>query len=180
MTRFDSGFGNPEVLHEPQLVGKTQNGFNVFVDPIGSHASTHMKNHPELLEYVKEILSQTDATADEIRFETDMGRTVGMSDAVETSALDDVFYELRPNRTKYSRFVRNKSAEPTPFVTIDLRKKDDQTYDLYTSYIGRKVPSFPEGKEDLNEEGRVYWNSHALAVGAQKIVAGSETGADSA
>ncbi len=157
------------------FVTKTKNGLDVYVDTVNSHAATHMKNHPELLDLVKEVLSQYDVTADQIRFNTDMGRVVGEKDLVETKDGDDVFYAKRPNREKYTRFVRNKSAVPTNFITIELRKVNDTEYDIFTAFIGELTPSFPTGKDDRNQKNRDFWNSHALVVGNQGVVPGSET-----
>ena len=157
------------------LITKTKNGFDVYVDLVSSHAATHMKDHPYLFELVKEIVSKYEVTADALRFSTDMGRVVGMKDLVETQPSDAVFYAKRPNREKYTRFVHGKSPEPTPFVTIELRKVNEGEYDLFTAFIGELTPSFPTGKDDQNQKNRDFWNSHALVVGNQEIVEGTET-----
>ena len=159
-----------------QFITKTKNGFDVFVDTEASHAATHLKNHPELFEYLKEILSQYEVKEDGIRFETNLGKEVGKSDLVETKEGDEVFYAKRPNRDKYTRFVRGKDAEPTTFVTIELRKKNETEYDVYTVFIGGTVPTFPTDKNDANEVAREYWKHHALVAGNQTYITETATG----
>ena len=52
---------------------------------------------------------------------------------------------MRPLRTQYSRFVKNKQSQPTSWITIDLGKSDKNEYDLYTAFVGKLTPSFPGG-----------------------------------
>ncbi len=156
-----------------KFVVKTKNGFDVYVDMETSHAATHLQKHPNLFEIAKKILSGCEVTSDELRFETDTGVIVGDTDLVRTEEGDDVFYAKRPNREKYSRFVRGKKAATTTLVTIDVRKSGEGEYDLYTTYVGGIVPSFPTGKEDANYEQRQFWATHALVAGNQDIL--SET-----
>ena len=153
-----------------QFVTKTKNGFDVFVDTETSHASTHLKDHPELLALMQEVISNYIATEEKVRFETDMGRIVGKMDLVETSDSDEIFYAKRQNRDKYTRFVKNREPEPTSFVTIELQKKSDTRYEVFTAFIGRLTPSFPVDKNDTNEENRKYWKNHALAIGNQEFM----------
>lgn len=152
------------------FVAKTKNGCDVYVDTETSHAATHLKDHPELFEYMQEILPSYEVTEDLIRFETDLGRIVGKLDLISTTQGDDVFYAKRPNREKYTRFVRGKDLEPTTFVTIELQKKDGGEYEVFTAYIGRLTPSFPVGKDDPNEKNREFWSNHALVVGNQEFI----------
>ncbi len=152
------------------FVTKTKNGYSVYVDVAESHAATHLKDHPELFDFMKEVLSEYVATEDLVRFETDLGRAVGHMDMVETSNGDDVFYAKRPNREKFTRFVRGKKPQPTNFVTIELRKKDGRELEVFTAFIGRLTPSFPLGKDDPNEQNKEFWNCHALVAENQKFI----------
>jgi hypothetical protein len=152
------------------FVTKTKNGCDVYVDTTASHAATHLKDHPELFGYMQEILSGYEAKEEVIRFETNLGRVVGMMDLVETTDVDDVFYAKRPNREKYTRFVRNREPETTRFVTIELRKKFDTEFEVFTAYVGGLTPSLPFGKDDPNEVNREFWAKHALVTGKQEFL----------
>lgn len=168
-----------------QLIATTANGLDVYMDMEKCHALTHMATSPKLLDFVKKVIPTIYATDDAIRQNFDMGETVGMSDLVETDEHDDVFYAMRPLRSVYSRFVRDKEPYPTSWITIDLRKSRDNkagvqtneslgSYDLYTAFVGKLVPSFPGGNY-LPEQSREFWSKHALAIGKTEIVPGTET-----
>lgn len=96
-------------------------------------------------------------------------------DLIETTESDDVFYAKRPNREKYTRFVRGREPVPATTVTIELRKKGGTEFEIFTAFIGKLTPPFPFGKDDLNEDGREFWKNHALVVGNQELVPGTET-----
>ncbi|MEK7639150.1 MAG: hypothetical protein AAB388_03255 [Patescibacteria group bacterium] len=161
-------------MTEEIFLAKTKNGFNVVYDSEHSHAATHFASTPSLLGLVKEALQMTDVSAQNIRFEVDMGQIVGETDLVETTSADEIVYALRPFRDRYSRFVKDRRPEPTTYITIELKKQEDGTYLLYTAYIGRLVPSFPGGNV-MPEKSREFWSHHALVWGRQGIVPGTET-----
>lgn len=158
----------------PAFLGETKNGCKVYVDMEVSHAATHFADDPHLLDLVKEALSKIEPTEDMVRMEIDMGRIVGDAGVVETDEGDDIVYAMRPHRERYSRFVKNKSAEPTQYITLNLRKKGEKLYYLYTAFIGKLVPSFPGG-DYLPEQSREFWSKHALIWGKQVVVPGTET-----
>lgn len=147
-----------------KFITKTKDGFDIYVDTELSHAATHLKTHPELFDLIKEILSKSDLPKDLNRFETDMGRVVGKMTLVETDEDDDIFYAKRPNREKYTRFVRGREEKETTFVTMKLIKKSSTEYEVFTAFIGRLTPPFPYGKEDKNKENREFWKNHALVA----------------
>jgi hypothetical protein len=155
-------------------LGTTKNGFDVYLDRESSHALTHIAKNPKLLEYVKIIIPTLEPIEDVVRFDRDIGEIVGTTDLVETNEEDEIVYALRPLRTQYSRFVKNKTAQPTTWITIDLRRLGEKEYALYTTFIGRLTPSFPGGNF-LPEQSREFWSKHALVWGAQEIVPGTET-----
>ena len=157
-----------------RYVGKTKNGFAVYVDTEVSHAMTHFADAPQLLDVVKEVIADLEVHGRHMRFDKDMGRQVGEADIAETNEQDDVVYALRPNRKHYARFVKNKTGTPTNYVTLDLRASGKNEYNLYTAFIGRLTPSFPGG-DYLPEQSGEFWSKHALIWGKQEIVPGTET-----
>ncbi len=159
---------------EKEYAGKTKNGFDVFVDMKESHASTHFAHHPKLFGFVKKTIPTIELTSDIVRIDRDMGEPVGTTDLVETNDTDEIVYALRPLRTQYSRFVKNKEPQLTNWITIDLRKSGEDKYDLYTAYVGKITPSFPGGNI-LPEQSSAFWSKHALVWGSQEVEPGTET-----
>src|SRR5258708_6687906 len=107
-------------------VGESKNGCKVYVETENSHASTHLKDTPNLMELVKEAIPKVTLTRDQDRLEIDMGRIIGTSDLVEVSGTDEVFYAKRPNRDRYSPFVKNRQAQPTSSLVIRLDKTGEE------------------------------------------------------
>lgn len=157
-----------------EFLGKTKNGLDVSVDMKSAHAATHFAHNPKLFDLVKRTIPTIEATDDHIRVERDTGKEAGTSDLVDTDEHDVIVYAKRPLRAQYSRFVKNRTPAPTSWITIDLRKKSDTEYDLYTAYVGRLVPSFPGGSF-LPDQSVDFWSTHALVWGPQEIIPGTET-----
>lgn len=155
------------------FLGKTKNNLNVYFDEDSSHASTHISKTPRLLEYAKKIIPTIEANEDVIRFDVDTGVEVGTTDLIETTDNDEIVYAMRPLRTQYSRFVKNKQSQPTSWITLDLRKTGKAEYNLYTCFVGRLTPSFPGGNF-LPDQSLDFWSKHALVWGGQEIVPNSE------
>ena len=155
-------------------LGTTRNGHKVYVDLEHSHAITHFEKTPALLEAVKEIILTLTLKEGVVDIEKDLGRIVGLSDLVETAPGDDIVYAKRPRRVQYSRFVKNKQATPTSWITLRLLREKDHTYSLYTAFVGRQAPSFPGGNF-MPEQSREFWSHHALVWGNQDIIPGTET-----
>ena len=154
---------------EKTLFAVSENGVEVFWDPQTSHASTHFQDAPSLKEAVKEAISNLVVEGTGIQIDVDMGRMVGVSSLVETNEGDEIVYALRPLRTLYSRFVKNREPEPTSWVSINIQRDKEGQYNLYTAYIGRLTPSFPGG-DYLPEQSKEFWSKHALAWGAQEVI----------
>lgn len=152
---------------------KSKNGVDVYLDTEHSHALMHFSHNPKLADAVRKVISVLDIKEDSMRIETCMNEEVGTTDLVETSEDDEIVYALRPLRSTYSRFVKNRKATPSSWVTVDIRREDD-VYTLYTAFVGRLTPSFPGG-DYLPEQSKEFWARHALVWGAQEIVLGSET-----
>lgn len=146
-------------------IATTRNGYEVFVDTVGSHAATHLADDSDLLGLVVELLSRTDIHGENVAFEKNMGRVIGEMDLVETDDTDEIIYAKRVNRENYTRFVRNRERAPTQYLTIILKKHDDG-YELWSAWIGRLVPPFP-GDEHERPESKDFWASHALVWGKQ-------------
>jgi hypothetical protein len=55
-----------------------------------------------------------------------------------------------------------------------LRKNDEGSYDLWSTWIGWLGEPFPGG-EDETPRSREYWQDKALVWGRQEIIPGTET-----
>jgi hypothetical protein len=163
-----------ETTEHLEIIGRTANGQTVMFDTKNAHAITHFQKHPTLKPIVIGALSTLSVTSTIERHEINMGETIGLCDLVATTDTDVIVYAKRPLRHTYSRFVKNRTSEPTPWVTLDVRKQADEDYILYTAFIGRLVPSFPGGNFHP-EQSRDFWSCHALVWGSQEIVSGTET-----
>lgn len=156
-----------------QIFSTTKNGIEVYLDTEHSHALTHFARHPKLADAVNKVVADLEITEDSTRIESEMDEVVGTTDLVETSDQDEIVYALRPLRSIYSRFVKNKEPTPSKWITIHI-KKQRGVYTLYTAFVGRSTPSFPGG-DYLPEQSKEFWSRHALVWGSQEIVPGSET-----
>ena len=151
-----------------QYLATTANGKKVYVDLHGSHAATHLLDSPSLLDLIKEVLPTIVAEEDNVYIDKDMGRIVGSTDLVETGTDDKIVYAKRLNRDNYTRFVKNRKARPTSFVTVVLKKNVRSEYELWSAWIGSAIPQFP-GDEYETTESRPFWRRHALVWGNQQI-----------
>jgi hypothetical protein len=158
---------------EKLTIGHTKNGKTTYVDVQGSHAATHIADTPNLLSLVQEVVAGLAPNEDNIYIDKDMGRPVGLTDLVETSETDKILYAKRLNRDNYTRFVLNRQAESTNFVTVVLRKDSEGAYELWSAWIGRAVPQFP-GDEFETPESKPFWQKHALVWGNQAIQPSTE------
>jgi len=93
---------------------------------------------------------------------------VGLTDLVPTNDSDEIVYAKRLNRDNYTRFVANRTAVPTNFVTIVLRRDAEDSYKLWSAWVGQKTPQFP-GDENETPESRPFWRAHALVWGNQEV-----------
>ncbi|MDP3645649.1 MAG: hypothetical protein Q8R25_01030 [bacterium] len=157
-----------------EFIGKSKNGVVVYIERTRSHAASHFAETPQLESLVKEIIAGCEVVGESLRIEKNFGRVVGVTDLVEIHPGDTVIYAKRIDRDTYSPFVKNRSPQPTSYVTIKLQMEDDKKYNLHTAYMGRLTPPIPGAKNETLESIR-FWNTHALVRSTQVVVPGSET-----
>lgn len=109
----------------------------------------------------------------------DFGRVIGETVCVATHAGDQIVYAQREGRRGLTRFVKNRAAEPTAYVTCILKAGDaGDEFFLVTAFIG--VPAEPEPWDKnlrdpaAKRKSREFWNSHALVWGSEPIVPDTE------
>jgi len=152
-----------------EFVVTMANGTKVYVDTVNSPAATHLKGSPSLLGLVEDFLKHQSFHEKEISIEHDTGHIVGKMDLVETDSKDEIVYAIRQNRDIYTRFVKNREPVPTSYLTVILRKDNENNYILWSTWIGRLVPMSP-GNPDSTPESKLFWDKHALVFGRQPII----------
>lgn len=156
------------------MIGKSKNGCDVFADLESSHAATHFNDSPKLFDAVKKVIPLIALDKEKVRVEIDTAEVVGTSDLVETHQGDEIVYAMRPYRDRYSRFVKNRLAEETSWIVLSFERLNQEQYKLYTAFVGRLTPSFPGG-DFMPEMSNEFWATHALVLGNQEVIPGSET-----
>jgi hypothetical protein len=156
------------------FICKMANGTGVYYEDEKSHTTTHLADAPQLLPLLKEFLSKQVFNEDKIFIEHESGKLIGHTDLVEVTDKDDVLYAKRLNRDNYTKFVKNRTPPTTTYFTFLLYKSEDDNYELASTWVGRRCPTFPD---DVNAtpESKLFWDRHALVFGNQAIQEGTLT-----
>lgn len=155
-------------------IAKTSNDVTVYVDLIHSQAAVQIARQPYVLGLLKELIERTVITGKDLRLEQDMGRTVGNEAVIETTDADAIVYAQRLKDPIYTRFVKNGRPNPTQFMSIVLRKDEENCYELLDTWIGHLSPPRP-GSEHENAESRDYWENHAYVLDGEPVQSKSIT-----
>lgn len=150
------------------LIGQSRNGTQIYVQLIGSRAGDSIARQPQLLSLAKEMFAKITLRGTEVNLEYDMDRPVGYNFIVETSDKDIVFYGRLPKEDIYTRFVKSGKPQPTRFITVNLRRDNDDNYELSDVWLGRLMPPRP-GSPDETTESKQYWSNHALILDGQSL-----------
>lgn len=162
-------------MNKREFLTKSANGAEVYFDPVDSHTATHFADCPPLRGLAKEIIEKTVLDQEYMGFDTDMGRIVGNTDAVENDPGDEIVYAKRMKRDVYTSFNKSKLSQPCSVVAMALGRENDGSYNLLSTWIGSiDSPPFP-GDKDETPESKPYWMSHSLVWGSQAIQPGTET-----
>lgn len=149
-------------------IGYTRNGVFVYVDLIRSQAATYIAQQPRMLELVKKALSKTDAEGTEVTVEHNMGRAIGYNFVVTTTDSDTTFYAQLVKDSAYTRFVKNGKPRTTQYLTVILKRNEQNEYELHDTWLGRKRPPRP-GTDSETAESLAFWENHAFILDNQPI-----------
>ena len=150
-------------------LGQTQNGIEVYVDLIKSHAARHIAEQPHLLGLTTEVIKHLSPRGPEVVVERDMKRSIGYDFIVESTDKDTIFYAQITKDNKVTRFVKNGKPTSTQYLTIILRRDtEDNTYELHDAWIGRIKPA-QSGSTDETTESKLYWEDHAVVYANQTL-----------
>lgn len=146
----------------------------VYVNLISSSAGTYLSRRPHIIALIKELLSSAVLKGGKVVIEKDLGRDIGTTDILTTSDNDNIYY-ARPLKSEvYSRFAKNRYAQPSSLLTIILVRDDEGNYEVIDTWIGANHPAFP-GDKDATNRSYEYWKNHALVQDAQVIQSKSIT-----
>jgi len=145
-------------------IGTTKNGSAVSVDLVSSHAGPQIAQQPHLAQLAQNLLSASDVKGDHVWLEGDMGQPIGICDVIETTQADTIFYAQRLRSDVFVRYVKNRKLELTPFLSLELRRIDKNTYELLQVIFGHPLPPLP-GEEGHTAKDREYWDNHAFLWG---------------
>ncbi len=130
--------------------------------------------HEGVREYLNRLFAATDSrNQDFIPRTMDFRSLIGLSTVVDTYPDDEIIFARRPGRKYPSRFVLNRQAQWTPYITAIIGRRG-LTYDLITAYFGESAPREPWGRERATRLEREFWDTHAFVMGAEPIVPRSE------
>ena len=159
-----------------EFLCKSANDKKIVFDPINSHTATHFNDAPKLRSLAEELFSNITLEEDLIAKEFDMGRIIGDSDVVEIDGSDEIVYAMRKSREDqgYVPFTKSRPSQPSQIMSIYLVRKDDETYELSSTWIGEfDSPAFPQ-MDNATEESIPYWQNHAFVWGSQETIPGTE------
>lgn len=151
------------------------NGKRIVFDPVNSHTATHFNDAPTLRSVARGLLSKMTLEDNLIARDVDMGKVIGTSDVVEIDNSDEIVYAMRKNREDqgYVPFTKSQSSQPSTKISIYLAKKDEDTYELSSVWVGEyESPMFPQ-MSNATAESIPYWSKHAFVWGSQEIIPGS-------
>ena len=143
-----------------ELLCKSLNDKNVFLNVDETNIGLHIIGNPNLIDLVKEVVLSSDLKGKNIGIEKDLGRIVGQTSCVTTTESDEIVYAKRLYRDSFSRFVKNRALEDTSFVSVVLFEKE-YGYLIWSAWCGRLVPTSPDSTGRMKtSEG--FWSNHAL------------------
>lgn len=155
-------------------VARSHNGKQVYAHLMSEPLASSISSNPHLLRLAEEALLTIELTGASLRIEHDMGRSIGRSELVKTTDADSVFYARQSKTEGFTRFVKNRQAVPTQYMTIKLVCDADDDYELVSIWIGKDYPKGPDHLE-ATADSADYWANHAVTYNGQSIVSNSLT-----
>lgn len=153
----------------------SSNGYKIVYDPYYSHAATHFRDKSDLKEIAKKALSEFNLDRDIIGTDIEFKNPVGLSDVVEVTDSDEIYFAMRTLREDqgYVQFTASRERQPSSFLSVHLEKIDKSAYELVSCWIGRyDNPPFPQ-MENATSDSKKFWKKHAFVEGSQEIIPGS-------
>jgi len=150
------------------IAGISQNGRDVYVKIINSAAARYFSRQPHLLGVAKEALLTLNLAEPTVSVALNMGRAIGNTHIVSTGTKDSIYYAHPPKKANSLRFVKNRSLESSPELSLILERDDDGDYEIVNAWIGPLYPPLPDA-DDATSESKIYWQTHAFTAGSEPI-----------
>lgn len=155
-------------------IGRSRNGIEVYAQLTQNPLATSIARNPRLLHLVATAIASLDLTDQDMTISHDMGRSIGYSDILETREKDTVFYAQTSKLPVYTRFVKQRSAEQTSIMTMQLQLDTDGCYRLTNVWIGKEYPPLPS-TDATTTQSMEYWSKHAVVFNGQAILSSTIT-----
>ncbi len=156
------------------MLDETNDEYDIYVNLISSSAGHYLSRRPHVIALVKELLSENKLEGKKVVLERDLGRDIGKTDVVVTSDADSIYYAQPLKSEVYSRFAKNRYAQPSSLLTVIVVRDSYGNYEVADTWIGANHPAFP-GDANATTDSKVYWETHALVQDAQVIQSKSIT-----
>ena len=146
-------------------IGRTKNGFEVYVITNNEHMEAHADVTDDIIvEAIRKVVYRPPFWMNAL----DMGRIIGKDKCVEITDSDDTKWVCRPGRSVESHMVYNKKPIDTTLITVGMCTDDvDGLVTIFTAHYGVKAPKEPTDshlRECEREESEKFWNTHALCA----------------
>lgn len=156
------------------MLDDTNDEYDVYINLISSSAGRYLSRRPHIISLVRELSAASTLKGRRIVIERDMGRAIGTTDVVATGDTDTIYYAQPVKSEVFSRFAKNRFAQPSSVLTVIFIQDDDGNYEVSDTWIGADHPAFP-GDQFAGAESMQYWQTHALVQDAQVVQSKSVT-----
>lgn len=157
------------------IISKMAEGQTVYLDLINSLAGEYVSRQPHVLTIIKEALLKVKFQGqNSFWVEYDMGRAVGITDIIETTDKDNIYYAQGRKRSEFSRFAKNRLPESSSIISFFVNKDEVGDYEIVDAWVGPNRPMFP-GHTDETSTSKEFWGNHALVNNAHPILSATIT-----
>ncbi|MBC7581621.1 hypothetical protein H7097_02000 [Aeromicrobium sp.] len=156
------------------IIGVSANDKRVYANLMNKALASNISGNPHLLRLAEDAVTSSQLKGPVVQIEYDMGRAIGRSDIVETTDADAIFYARQTKAAGFTRFVKNRTASSTEFVTVSMARDDDDEYEITNIWIGKSFPVTPD-HADATPLSTEFWATHAVLYNGQPIVSSTLT-----
>lgn len=165
-------------MNNLEFITKSANGKSIF-NRFNSHVHKNVNE-----ETLVNALSSLHLCKEFHKEVVDMKCIIGKCNCVPITKNDEVVYVIRKGRKGPTPMVKNRKPTDSSCITLVLKRIEDDSYILLSSYIGSGSPPEPwdsnfydqftwKKKADIDDVAYVksieFWNTHALIYDKEEI-----------
>lgn len=165
-------------MNNLEFIGKCANGINVF-NRLNSHL--HKEVSQNILKEALLKLSPNEVFHKKV---IDMKRVIGKKSCVTINENDEIIYAIRKGRNGPTPMVKNREPVDCSYLTVVLKRIEENSYLLISTYIGDVSEPEPwdlnfynpftwEKRDNIDEEAYqkslAFWKTHALIYDENEI-----------